>query len=40
MIKDHSQAVVRSRWLLPLFSLGLGVVPAWPAGWAASWARA
>jgi hypothetical protein len=26
MIKHHSQAVVRSRWLLPLFSLGLGVV--------------
>ncbi len=26
MIKHHSQAVVRSRWLLPLFSLALGVL--------------
>jgi hypothetical protein len=26
MIKHCSDAVVRSRWLLPLFSLGLGVV--------------
>ncbi len=26
MIKHHSQAIARSRWLLPLFSLGLGVV--------------
>jgi hypothetical protein len=32
MIKDRSQAVVRSRWLMPVFCLGLGVVVL-----AASW---
>lgn len=26
MIKDHSQAVIRSKWLTPVSSLGLGVV--------------
>ena len=26
MIKNHSEAICRSRWLLPLFSLGLGLV--------------
>jgi hypothetical protein len=26
MIKNRSQALIRSRWLLPLFCLGLGVV--------------
>ncbi|HEX4659624.1 MAG TPA: hypothetical protein VH307_19735 [Streptosporangiaceae bacterium] len=26
MIRDRSQAIMRSRWFMPLFSLGLGVV--------------
>ena len=32
MIKDRCQAVARSRWLLPLFSLGMGGVVLL-AGW-------
>ena len=32
MIREHSQAVIRSRWFLPLFCLGLGAVVL-----AASW---
>ena len=32
MIKDRSRAVMRSKWFLPVFSLGLGVVIL-AAGW-------
>ena len=35
MIKDHSQALMRSRWFMPLFCLGLGVavfVASWLGG--------
>jgi nitrate reductase gamma subunit len=32
MIKERSQAIIRSRWFMPLFCLGLGVVV-----FAASW---
>ncbi len=35
MIKDRSQAIISSRWFMPLFCLGLGIavlVPSWLGG--------
>lgn len=40
MIKDRSQAIISSRWFMPLFCLGLGIAVLGRAGWAASWVPA